>query len=192
MVLDFYFDLDRQVRVASPVDKSILPIPIFAQNNVITFRIRALQPTGDEREPYTLVPNTGKTLQFALGTKGGAQLHYVEQYTWGLNGDLADPYFYADVSFNTSGVVTLLNGAASAQTYLEVNLMDEGNPKRLFSSLVTVEASVIANNVLTVPAGQTALSLETALALFLQRAITGRITFVNSDDSTKRVDVYTG
>ena len=190
MVLDFYFDVDRKERVVGPTNKAIVAMPVFSQVNTHTFRIRALQPTGDLLTPYTPISNTGKTLQLALGSKGGAQLHQVEQYTWALNPDQNDPYFYADVSFNTAGVVTLLAGQLTAESYLEINLVDGGNPKTLFSQLVTVEASVIQNSSLTVPAGQTPLSLETALALFLQRTIKGPVTLVCETDDTKRRDIF--
>src|SRR6185369_1543654 len=110
---------------------SSIPMPKFSQGNVLTFRVRALQPTGAITGTiYTPVPNTGKTLQLAVGTKvGSGSTHYVEQYTWSLNGDAADPYFYADVSFNTDEVSDFLGSAPFGSTFLEINLVDGGTPK---------------------------------------------------------------
>ncbi len=164
--LDLYIDIDRKTRVAGFASSSPFPLPTFAQNNILTFRVRALQPTGLISSPYTFIDNTGRTLQLAVGIKvGNASLHYVEQYTWTNNPDHADPYFYADVNFNTLGIGTLLGANPRADAFLEINLVDGGNPKTILSQQITIEAAVIKNATLTVPVGQTPVSLEAVLAM---------------------------
>jgi hypothetical protein len=191
MVLDLYIDVDRKERVRSPADSSVVAMPSFAQGNITTFRVRALQPSAVFNAPYTVVPNAGKTIQLAIGTKvGGTTTHCVEQFAWSLNADMADPYFYADVNFNTDQVSSLLGSNPAITSFLEINLVDGGQPRTIFSKQVTIEASVIKNAVLTVMPGQTALSLEAAVALFLQRTITGPITLVCATDPTKRRDLF--
>ena len=189
MNLDLYIDTARRVLVAGPQNSSIVQAPTFEQGNTVTMRIRALQPTanfpaGDP--PYTLIPVAGRTLQLAIGTKvGNSQLHYVEQYVWTAGTDLIDAYWYADVAFNTDAVATAIGSSVSKTAYLEINLV-EGTPRTILSQQVTIEASVIKNDLVTVPAGLTPLSAEAARALFVAQG-----PWV-SPDGTKRANVYLG
>lgn len=194
-LLDLWIDLVRQKRVAGPANAQEVPLPTFTQGNIWTFRVRCLQQLSGfplANPPYSVVPTAGKTLQLAIGTKtGGTTTHYVEQFTWTASTNLADPYFQADVTFDATATGSLIGTNPSAQSWLEINLVTDGVPKTILSQLVTIEASVIKNTTPTVPLGQTPISLETALALFLQRVIVGKVTFRNDTDPTKQRDLYT-
>lgn len=196
MNLDFYIDTVRRELVGGPTNSTIVAVPVLAQGNTFTLRIRALTPTPDfpvSDPPYELVAVAGRTIQFAIGTKAGnASTHYVEQYTWTADtSDLSDPFWYADIAMNTAGITTLLGTSASATSWMEINLV-EGAPRTILSKQVTIEASVIKNATLTVPAGLTPLSAEAAAALYLAKSgVTGKTVFT-SPDGTKSAEVYYG
>lgn len=182
-VIDFYFDVDTRKRVTSIADGSILPMPQFGQGNTYTFRIRALQPTGAPvgSNPYTAIQNSGKTIQLAISKTDGSTI-LTNQFTWGLNADPADPYFYADIPFNTSPInAALPNGATTLPAILEINLVD-GTPKRLFKGDIVIDGSIIANQTVTVPAGFTPATMEAVLAL-LANLVTDSLTIRSGDRS---------
>lgn len=186
--IDFYCDIDRRVRVNSFTDRGIVTGMHFSQGDTLTFRVRALQPTGQVvGAPFSYVTNIGKTLELAIGTKvGNSSTHYVEQFTWDLNGDETDPYFYADVSFNTTNVSNLIGSGSSATAWLEIKLIDS-LPKTIFIDQVTLDATVIKSDAATVVPGQTALSAEAARALYLTHSIP-----CSSDDPVWFVNKNTG
>jgi hypothetical protein len=194
MILDLYIDTARRELVAGPLSSSVVPMPVLSQGNTVTLRIRALTPTANfplGNPPYTLTAVAGKTLQLAIGTKlGSASTHYVEQYTWSAGTDLVDPYWYADVAMNTQAVSTLLGTSASKTAYLEINLV-AGTPQTILSKQVTIEASVIKNDALTVPVGLTPASMEAVMAL-LKNLVANSITLQNETDPSKQTLLTTG
>jgi hypothetical protein len=192
MNLDLYIDTARKELVSGPLCSSIVQVPSFNQGNTINMRIRCLNPTANfpnGNPPYSVLSTAGRSLQLAFGTKqGNTSTHYVEQFTWAASvADLADPYFYADVAMNTAGISTLLGSGSSASAWLEINLV-EGTPRTILSKQVTIEASVIKNDTLTVPAGLTPLSAEAAAALYLGRTIIGAFTLQNANG--KAISIY--
>lgn len=164
--IDFYIDIDRQERVKSNSDGSVVPIPTFTQGDTITFRIWPLQPTGNTAgsNPYTFISNSGRTLQFAIGLIGGASI-YVSQYTWTGNSDPLNPYFFADVSFNTVELAAYL-GTTAKQAYLEIKLIDS-TPKTLLRKLVNLSPAVIVPTSPTPTPTFTPASMEAVRALLL-------------------------
>jgi hypothetical protein len=182
---DFYIDVDRQKRVKSKSDASQVSLPPFALGDTYTIRIHALQPTGATiGTVYSPILTAGKTVKFAVGTLGGAT-HYAEQYTWtGDDSDSNDPFFYADVSFNTAQMVALLNSQTSAKGFLQI-LIDDGTPKTILLEQVTLESAVILNSTLTVQQGQTWATMETVLALLLN-ITTDSVTIRSSDRAHSR------
>jgi hypothetical protein len=172
MNLDLYIDTGRRELVSGPDNSSIVSVPTLSQGNTVTMRIRCLNPTANfpaSDPPYTLISTDGRTIQLAVGTKvGNSTTHYVEQYTWDAStADLSDPYWYADVSFNTAAITTLLGSAASTTAWLEVNLV-EG-----------------------VPAGLTPASMEAVLALLKNLTATS-IVLQNASDPSKQVLLTVG
>jgi hypothetical protein len=186
MTLDLYIDTAQRKLVQGPLSSSFVNLPAFSQGNTVTLRIRCLTPTANfpaSSPPYSLVSTSGRTLQLAIGTRAGnTSTHYAEQYTWTAGPDSADPYFTADLALNTAGVTTLLGSGATATAWLEINLV-EGTPRTVLSQQITIEASVIKNDTVTVPAGLTPLSAEAARAMFLTDVW-------SSQDGSKKYHVY--
>lgn len=190
--LDLYIDTTAQQAVSGFTNSSPVNIPVFTQDDTLNLRIRLMSRTATfPVSPYAWIPNTGLTLQVALGTKvGSGGTLYTQQYTWSLNSDLSDPYFFAALPMNTTGVANLLGSSPDASTFFEIKYVSGGVPTTVLSDQVTVQAAVIHASSLTVPPGLTPLSAEAAAASFLQRVIVGPITLVNATDSTKKALLY--
>lgn len=190
--LDLYIDATAQQAVSGFANNSIFTIPPFTQEDTLNLRIRLMTRTATfPVNPYSYIPNTGLTLEVALGTKqGSGGTLYTQQFTWALNTDLSDPYFYASLPLNTSPIATLLGVNSSATAFFEIKYISGGVPTTVLSQQVTIQACVIHVGSLTVPAGLTPLSAEAAAAIFLQRTIIGPITLVNAIDQTKKCSVY--
>ncbi len=194
MILDLYIDTARRKLVAGPANSSIVAMPVLSQGNTVRLRVRCLKPTANfplSPPLYEVIQTAGKTLQLAIGTKAGnASTHYTEQYTWSGAGDAADPYFEADLPMNTAAISNWLGASARNTSYLEINLVENATPGTILSEQVTVEASVIKNDTLTVPEGLTPLSAEVAHATFVQIEHLGSIILVSEEDPTKKRRLY--
>jgi hypothetical protein len=186
-VLDIYIDIDRKDRVKGFTDSSIISMPNFAQGDVVTFRVRALQPTGiTVGNPYTCVAVAGNSLEVAFGTKvGSSSTHYVEQYSWSTNAlDSNDQYFYADVSFNTVELTSFLGSQERASTFLEIKIVG-GVTNTIFSKSVTIEAAVIKNATTSTNPGLPYATMAAVLAL-LQDITTKSVTIQSPDGTHAR------
>lgn len=190
--LDLYIDTTAQIAVSGFSNSAQIDALTFTQEDTLNLRIRLLTRTSTFPViPYSFIPNTGLTLQVALGTKvGNAGNIYTQQFTWALNGDLSDPYFYAALPMNTGAIATLLGSTSSKTAFLEIKYVSSGVPTTVLSTQVTIQACVIHSGSLTVAPGLTPLSAEAAAASFLQRVIVGPITLVNATDSTKKALLY--
>jgi len=180
---DFYIDIDRQQRVKNNADSSFVAMPSFKLGDTYNIRIHALQPTGQTISGiYTPILTAGKTIKFAVGNLGGGGGGpYATQYTWSGNDSNAnDPYFYADVSFNTSEMTTLLTGQTSASKTLQI-ILDDGTPKTIYQDTVTLQSAVIIGTPTATP-GQTWASMESVLALLAN--ITTKSVTIQSADGT--------
>lgn len=190
--LDLYIDTTARQAVFGFTNSSQFQIPSFTQDDTINMKVRLMTRTATfPITPYSYIPNTGLTLEVAIGTKigtGGAL--YTNQYTWTLSTDLSDPYFSAQLPLNTAEIAALLGSSDSKTAFLEVKFIDGGVPTTVLSVQVTVQACVIHSGSFTVPAGLTPLSAEAAAAIYLQRTIVGPITLVNATDATKKCSVY--
>jgi len=199
-VFDLYIDTARKVFVSGPGSSTLFTFPPLTQGDTVTMNIRCLNPTANfpfSNPPYSPVQTTGRTLQLAIGDRQGN--HLTEQYSWTPGGSAADPYFTADVALNTGPIATFLTGVDQGQSLLQINLI-EGTTRTVFLDTVTIEAAVIKNSNLTVPAGLTPASMEAVLAL-LRDLVTNGVT-INSlpnggksrhiwlmDDGTPRDDI---
>jgi len=187
--LDLYLDIAalRAVRGFNNPDAFI--IPPFVAWDTITTRIRLLERTASfPVNPYSFVPTAGLTLQLAIGIDRGVGLS--TQNTWVPSTNDGDPYFEAVVPLNTDGIV---NATANGQVTAKLHIRKVGadGTKTVLLQEVTLVPGIITDSALVVPAPLTPLSLEAALAIFLQRVITGKVTFVCDTDSTKRRDLFT-
>jgi hypothetical protein len=188
--LDLYIDTTSCKPVAGFSNSSIIDLPLLIQGDTLNVRIWLMKRTSTHPvTPFEYIPNTDITLQVAIGTRvGTGGTLYTQQYTWTPNSDASNPYFSAQLPMNTSAIDSLLGASSSATAYLEVKYVSGGQPTTVLSQQITINAAVIHNGSITVPAGQTPLSAESAQALFLQRTITASaaapIIITNGTQST--------
>jgi len=185
--LDFYFDVDRRQRVRSSSDSSIVAMPPFALGDTYAIRIHPLQPTGQTIGTiYAPILTAGKTIEFAVGNLGGGGGGpYASQYVWtGNDANASDPFFYADVSFNTTEMTTLLTNEETARKYLQI-ILNDGTPKTIFQDQVTLTSAVIIGTPPSATPGQTWATMETVRAL-LQNITTKSVTIESPDGTHSR------
>jgi len=187
---DLFIDTQRREVVLSATDSSIAVLPGFTQGDSLDLRVFLLKDysrTGS----YTRIPVEGLTIQAALGTKIGSEtLYYTQQFTWAASTDMGQPYFSAIFPMNTDAITELVGVAAQATAYFEIKMISSGLPVTVLSKLITCHAAVIKEGGLTVPAGQTPLSVEVANATYLQRIIDGSI-FLRHPATGKMTELYT-
>lgn len=185
-VLDLYIDTAQKLLMGGPSGASALSANLrFIQGDTVTMRIRCLSPTPNfpnSNPPYTLIGTAGRTLQLAVGDRAGNLL--TQQFTWSAGGTTADPYFTADVAFNTTEIDTFLQNVATRDSLIQINLV-EGTPRTIFLSAITLEAAVIKPNAVAIGPGLTPASMEAVLAL-LENIRTKSLTIVSLDESHSR------
>jgi|SRR5438105_50863 len=166
-----FIDTDRSLPVVGVSDSSVAELPAFVQQDTLALRVTLL--AGFSRvSSYTPIPVAGITIEAALGVRvGNTSLLYTQQFTWVASGDLADPYYQANLPMNTAAIATLLGSGEQAQAWFEVKMLDGGVPRTVLSRLVTIQAAVIKDGALKEAALPTPISAETCEALFLQRLI---------------------
>ncbi len=184
---DLYIDLDRSESVRGPADTSIAQLPPFVQGDSLNLRVWLLKGFSP-LTAYTQVPVAGITLQVALGTKvGNSTLYYTQQFTWTPSADLGQPYFSAILPMSTAGITTLIGGSASGAAWFEVKMITDATPVTILSKSITIQASVIKEEGLTVPAGQTPLSAEVANAMFVKVVHVGSFDLMNANGFGVRI-----
>lgn len=171
MAYNLYIDTDRGVPVIAGAnfnDSSIAALPPFVQGDSLKLRIWLL--SGFSRlDPYNKIPVSGVTLQVALGTRtGSVTAYYTQQFTWTPSDDLGQPFFAATLALNTTAVNTLLGSNSSGLAWFEVKMVQSGVPVTVLSKQVTVQASVIKDGGVVVPAPLTPLSVEAAASMFVK------------------------
>jgi hypothetical protein len=178
---NLYIDIDRGEPVLGAADTSIAALPPFVQGDTLNLRIWLLKDFS-RTTSFTTIPVAGLTLQVALGTKvGNSTLYYTQQFTWTPSTDLGQPYFSALFPMNTAALDTLLGGSSSTLCWFEVKMISDALPVTVLSKQVTVEAAVIKEGALTVPAGLTALSAEAANAMYVKIIHTGHFYLMNAN-----------
>jgi hypothetical protein len=190
---DIYIDTNVGQVVKGLNDSTVAQLPGFIQGDTPNLRIWLLAraPTFPTNPIYTLLGTSGLTLQVTVGDKrGDLNFWYTQQFTWST--DAASAYFYAALTFNTAAINTLIGSGTGASTWLEVKYLVAGIPTTVLEVAITIQAAVNKPVALAVvPAGQTPLSAETALALFLTRTITDQVVWRNSNTG-KSFAVYIG
>lgn len=188
---DLYVDTYSGKSVTSDTNNTPAPLPRFIQGDTFTLKIYLLSrtkdfPQGDNSDPanpkppYLIINNADLSLKAALGIKDGipASTLYTQQFTWDKGSDPGFPsrtFFTATFPMNTSLISDLIGAKANAQAWFELEVTDSGLPWTVMQELVTIQAEVIDTNVVVVPPGLTAMSVEQALATFLKRQVKGII-----------------
>jgi hypothetical protein len=182
--LDLYVDINKQALVQGVTSGLVYKLPHFSAGDTYSFRIRALTKNTSPSAGstiYSFVPNTGKTLTLTVGviTASGAITVFTNQATWGLNGDTTDPYFYADVPFNTAPILSAVSNESVVASKLEIKLVD-GTPKRILFLDTAIDASLASGTSIPVPSVGTPATMEAVLAL-LNNIVCQSVTIQSSD-----------
>jgi len=189
------FDISIDVVAGAVIGGAITPLavnlPQFVQGDTPTLRIFPYNPTYNPITPYIAMPIAGLSLMAALGDKvGNATNYYTQQFTWAASTDPQNPnYWIAPFPLNTDAITTLIGAKSQAQTTFHVEYISAGVPTTILEVPVTIQAAVIKNGGVIVPAGLTALSAEAANATFLKRTIEGAF-FLKNTTTGKTYAVY--
>lgn len=200
---DLYVDTYSGKVVGGPTNPAVATLPRFTQGDTISLRIYLLArtPSFPYGTPYSVINNAALSLKVALGPRNGTagSALYTQQFTWAR--DATNSYFFADLPLNTAAITTLLGAAETATAYFEIEYTQNALPTTVLQEAVTIYAEVIETGVVTVPAGETALSAEVANATFLKNenngfvivnATTGHKVFCYlGDDDTIHFDPIT-
>lgn len=191
--LKFYVDTTSNSFIAgltSQVAVDVARFPLYF-GDTISLRIylfdRLESPTAGAF-PFVITSTTGLTLFLYLddGTVGGTI--YTQQITWST--DAANQYFYANLALNTAGLQTLLGSSTNASCWLKIGFVQNGLPTTVISKSVTVNVGLPSASVGAVPAGQTALSVETGNATYLSKEMENGEPIFLKTDTGKRVALY--
>jgi hypothetical protein len=189
---DLYIDTVTGGLVSGPANPAPATLPRLTQGDTISLRIYLLARTTTYplSNPFAIINNANLSLKGAIGPKDGTagSTLYTQQFTW--TKDAANQYFSGDLPLNTAGITSLLGANPTANAFLEFEYTQNGFPTTVYQEQVTIHAEVIETGVITVPAGQTALSVEEANATFLKPENNG-FTLVNPATG-QRMAVYLG
>lgn len=189
--LKLYIDTFRKRLVTSDSNGAIFNLPAFFQGDVVAMVIQLLEPDPSVGiNGYTKPDISSMSLKFAVsatptGTAGGPT-PFVTQFTW--TKDTTNRLFTANVAFNTTELNTWLGSAASRNdAYMEIEITEGSAVTTVLQQVFTINAEVIESSTSSVAAGQTALSLETALATFVKFVgNAGETITLTSPDGTKQ------
>lgn len=190
---DLYIDVLNQ-QLVSGLSGQNVNLPGLYQDDVPTFRIFLLYPTGNLTTPYSFIGTSGLSLQVAIGQKKGTGgIVYTQQLTWAPSTDPNNPnYWIATIPLNTTPINTGLGSNPTlTDGYFQVVYLQNGVQSTVLEVNCTINASVIQGGAVVVPPGLTPVSLEYVNANFLTRTIVGGFTMVNPN-TNKKIFVYLG
>lgn len=163
-------DLASGAPVITLADLALGSVPQFVEGVNIDFKVWAVQKIGGLA---SYVPTTGITVSMYLGklTTNPPQ-YYTQQVTWTASSDPSDPYFAATLPMNVAfGFSPSVSQGRFITADFGVFFFSGGNPIGALQRSVRVFKSLYSTSSLVVPIGQTALSVEVANSLYLQRNI---------------------
>jgi hypothetical protein len=144
-------------------------IPLFYGDTVTMniYLLAALQGTNlaPGTFPFSQISTAGLTLYMFLDNGVVSPTIYTQQISW--TPDPTGTFWTANVSLLTAALTALLGAGTNASAWLQIGYIQNGLPTTVFSKQVNVQVGMPTANAPTVPAGQTALSLETARGLFV-------------------------
>jgi hypothetical protein len=215
--VDIYIDTEQGKRVRNDADPTLIPLPRFIQGDSFGINIYLLKQTksypvgiqspSSPQLPYSVINNASMSCKVAIGVKDGlaGSLLYTQQFTWTPAANPAgQTYFTGVFPMNTTAIRDLINTGQTGQGWFEVEITDTNAlPWTVLQELITIQAEVIDSNSVTVPPGETGLSVEVANQTYLRRVIdvfylrdqkpgnTGYLAVYNYD-GTLKVDNVTG
>lgn len=156
----------------NPAIISAASIPLFygdtVSMNIWLFNRIATGSGQNTSFPFQVIPTTGLTLFFYIDDGTVAGTIYTQQISW--TPDASTNFFSANVNLATAGLLNLVNATApsSAAAYLKIGYVQNGLQTCVIggSTQVNIGVGLPTSAVPGAPAGQTALSLEVALATF--------------------------
>jgi hypothetical protein len=183
---NLYVDTYSGELVSGIANTTVTTLPRMTQGDTISLRIYLLERTATYplSNPYAVINNASLSLKVAIGPKTGTagSALYTQQFTWAK--DATNSYFYADLPLNTAGITTLIGAAESGIAWFEIEYTQGGYPTTALSKTLTIHAEVIETGTITVPPGQTAMTVEEADGRFLKNENTG-FTLVNQTTGAK-------
>jgi len=186
--VDIFINTFYQQFVQSATNSQVKPAPLMVLGDTPNWRIWIVVPIPNTNPPqYQLLQNNAVGgLQVALCSdpRGSAEVPQTQQYVWTPSGS-SDPnqqYWTATIALNTVALSALFTTGTTSQVnvWLEVKVISLGGfPTTIFQIKLPIQYAVITPANLIVPAGQTPLSLEEAMAIFLKRRIIGPVNIVD-------------
>lgn len=193
--LDLYVDTYARKFVTGPTNPAPFTIPDWIQGDTVTLHVYLLART--TRWPasfvnlpaYSIIGNSDLSLKLGIGSKSGVGTGdlVTQQFTW--DKDATNSYFYADLALNTAAINTALASETSVTKWLEIEYTQSGYPSTVIQQQTIIQADVLKNASVAVPAGQTAMTAEDANATFLKKDGSNDVAdskIWRSPDGTKR------
>jgi len=136
--IDLYNDVVRNTLVLGLNNKepfSLNTLRIY-QGSKVPFRWYPVRPTNNLSAPfYTLVSLSGLSLDVVVGARAGAEALLARQNVWT---DSGLGYLEATLNLNTTELNAAISTADSYQTYLEINLTDNGEERPTYQEQISV------------------------------------------------------
>lgn len=170
--LKLYVDWINKKLLLGPNNRGGFQLPPFFQGDVVPFQVYIVEQNPDHPSAQIVLPIDNMSLKVAFGeaptgTAGGPS-PFVTQFSWSKN--LSENYFHANVALNTAGLNAWLGAAAQrVDAYLEIEITEDTGVTTAFQGIATIKAELIEAATLAVAAGETPLSLEMALQMFLKK-----------------------
>lgn len=175
-VIELWNDIDNNTLIAGPVggsnwDQSEVRFSnrkIF-QGSQLSIRWYAIKPDG--QFSYVRVPVSGLTLDIGIGARAGAESLLARQNVWTPH---ADGYLFSTLNLNTTGINTAIGSSDSLNTYLEIQMTENGNSRPVYQEAITITPVVIG------PAGSSALPAAASQFLTREQCLAMFVQFVNN------------
>ena len=167
-----FLDITRRLAVYSALSQSEFNFPGFTQGNVVPFVVQILKFQGLPNQ-FSKPDIAGMTLQFTLtdspAVDPAGATAFVSQMSWTRDTNLKA--FSADVSFTGATLNTWLAGGSSKIGTVRFPIVEGANTTEVYRQNVTVFAGSTA--VLTTTTGETPISLERAVSMFVPKVEIG-------------------
>lgn len=159
--------------LSSPSPIAASSIPLFF-GDTISLKVYLLDKNPNANptttNPYAPINLSGLQLQLYIdnGLVTSPTI-YTQQVTFNVNStNASSQFFYADLALNTTPLQTLISnaGGISAQAYLKIGYVQSAVATTVLSQQVTIGVG-LPSAALSVPAGQTALTVEVANNTFV-------------------------
>jgi hypothetical protein len=164
--LTLFVDWYNKKLVKGLEDPGVFTLPARTQGENLPMQIYLVKPSGIY---YAQENIASMSMKLAVANAPEAT-PFVTAYSWSKDTSDGNGYFYTDVDFNTGALDTWMDGSATKNAYMEMEITEDNSVSTIYTtSSLTINAFTVPAGTTTVAPGQTALSLEVGNQIYVSK-----------------------